>query len=77
MRRVGADPHRTGLAKGKHPKRPIQDISSDGYTVDWKDAESDIEALGRRRRYDFRPAKTEVPVKKPKAEWLKAWPTPR
>ena len=26
---------------------------------------------GRRRRYDFRPAKTEVPVKKPKAEWLK------
>ena len=34
-------------------------------------AESDIEALvatgssGRRRRYDFRPAKTEVPVKKP------------
>ena len=40
-------------------------------------AESDIEALvatgssGRRRRYDFRPAKTEVPVKKPKAEWLK------
>ena len=36
-----------------------------------------IEALvatgssGRRRRYDFRPAKTEVPVKKPKAEWLK------
>ena len=40
-------------------------------------AESDIEALvatgssGRRRRYDFRPVKTEVPVKKPKAEWLK------
>ena len=40
-------------------------------------AESDIEALvatgssGRRRRYDFRPAKTEAPVKKPKAEWLK------
>ena len=38
-------------------------------------AESDIEALvassGRRRRYDFRLAKTEVPVKKPKAEWLK------
>ena len=26
---------------------------------------------GRRRRYDFLPAKTEVPVKKPKAEWLK------
>ncbi len=39
-------------------------------------AESDIEALvatgavGRRRRHDFRPAKTEAPVKKPKAAWL-------
>ncbi len=27
-------------------------------------------AAGRRRRYDFRPAKTEAPVKEPKAEWL-------
>ena len=38
-------------------------------------AESDIEALvatgSSASRYDFRPAKTEVPVKKPKAEWLK------
>ncbi len=39
-------------------------------------AESDIEALvatgaaGRRRRYDFRPAKAEAPAKEPKAEWL-------
>ena len=40
-------------------------------------AESDIEALvatgaeGRRRRYDFRPPKTETPAKEPMAEWLR------
>ena len=55
-------------------------LADNGYAIGDKVAalaESDIEALeatgssGRRRRYDFRPAKTEVPVKKPKAEWLK------
>ncbi len=41
-------------------------------------AESGIEALvatgaeGRRRRYDFRPAKAKGPPKAPKADWLKA-----
>ncbi len=39
-------------------------------------AARDIEAVvataaaGRRRRYDCRPAKTEAPVKEPKAAWL-------
>ncbi|MFQ5939797.1 MAG: IS1182 family transposase, partial [Alphaproteobacteria bacterium] len=41
-------------------------------------AENGIEALvaaaaeGRRRRYDFRPAKAQAPAKEPKADWLKA-----